>query len=143
MVRVGLTDSSKRSFEVYGTPQHIMRCVAVASVLALLLLMPAAASQSLARDAPNCLERDIDQLLNSLSLDNGVCVKVDLGTLQPGDVYEVSVSIINDAIDLLFFDQNQILTYDADNLIVLNSIKLFPRRMPLAHIPSIGKSLLQ
>tara|TARA_B100000674_G_scaffold127406_1_gene98188 strand:- start:1712 stop:4261 length:2550 start_codon:yes stop_codon:yes gene_type:complete len=112
-VRVGLTDSSKRSFEVYGTPQHIMRCVAVASVLALLLLMPAAASQSLARDAPNCLERDIDQLLNSLSLDNGVCVKVDLGTLQPGDVYEVSVSIINDAIDLLFFDQNQILTYDA------------------------------
>ena len=110
---VGFVDSSKRSFEVYGTLQRVMRCTALAAFLVLLLLMPAASSQTSARDAPNCLERDIDQLLNSISVDSGVCVKVDLGTLQPGDVYDVSVSIINDEIDLLFFDQNQILTYDA------------------------------
>ena len=59
------------------------------------------------------MDRDIEQLLNSVTVDNTVCVKVNLGTLQPGDVYEFSVSIINDAIDVLFFDQNQILTYDA------------------------------
>ncbi|MCH2648879.1 MAG: PKD domain-containing protein [Candidatus Poseidoniaceae archaeon] len=110
---VGIVDSSKRSFEVYGTLQRVMRCTALAAFLVLLLLMPAVSSQTSGRDAPNCLERDIDQLLNSISVDSGVCVKVDLGTLQPGDVYDVSVSIINDEIDLLFFDQNQILTYDA------------------------------
>ena len=110
---VGFVDSSKRSFEVYGTLQRVMRCTALAAFLVLLLLMPLASSQTSGRDAPNCLERDIDQLLNSISVDSGVCVKVDLGTLQPGDVYDVSVSIINDEIDLLFFDQNQILTYDA------------------------------
>ena len=110
---VGIVDSSKRSFEVHGTLQRIMRCTALAAFLVLLLLMPAVSSQTSGRDAPNCLERDIDQLLNSISVDSGVCVKVDLGTLQPGDVYDVSVSIINDEIDLLFFDQNQILTYDA------------------------------
>ncbi|DAC58835.1 MAG TPA: hypothetical protein D7I03_05030, partial [Candidatus Poseidoniales archaeon] len=110
---VGFVDSSKRSFEVYGTLQRVMRCTALATFLVLLLLMPAVSSQTSGRDAPNCLERDIDQLLNSISVDSGVCVKVDLGTLQPGDVYDVSVSIINDEIDLLFFDQNQILTYDA------------------------------
>ena len=110
---VGFVDSSKRSFEVYGTLPRVMRCTALAAFLVLLLLMPLASSQTSGRDAPNCLERDIDQLLNSISVDSGVCVKVDLGTLQPGDVYDVSVSIINDEIDLLFFDQNQILTYDA------------------------------
>ena len=110
---VGHADSSKRSFEVYGPLQRYMRCTAIATLLILLLLMPAASSQTSGRDGPNCLDRDIDQLLNSLAVDSSVCVKVNLGTLQPGDVYEVSVSIINDAIDVLFFDQNQILTYDA------------------------------
>ena len=110
---VGHADSSKRSFEVYGPLQRYMRCTAIATLLFLLLLMPAASSQTSGRDGPNCLDRDIDQLLNSVSVDSSVCVKVNLGTLQPGDVYEVSVSIINDAIDVLFFDQNQILTYDA------------------------------
>ena len=109
---VGYVDSSKRSFEVYGALQRYMRCTAIASLLVLLLLMPAASSQTSGRDGPNCLERDIGQLLNSVTVDSSVCVKVNLGTLQPGDVYEVSVSIINDAIDVLFFDQNQILTYD-------------------------------
>ena len=110
---VGHADSSKRSFEVYGPLQRYMRCTAIATLLVLLLLMPAASSQTSGRDGPNCLDRDIDQLLNSVSVDSSVCVKVNLGILQPGDVYEVSVSIINDAIDVLFFDQNQILTYDA------------------------------
>ncbi len=109
----GLAESSKRSFQVYGTLQRRMRCTAIAALLVLLLLMPMASSQTSARDAPNCLDRDISQLLNSVSVDSSVCVKINLGTLQPGEVYDVSISIINDAIDVLFFDQNQILTYDA------------------------------
>ena len=110
---VGHVDSLKRSFQVCGPLQRDMRCTAIVTVLVLLLMMPAATAQTAGRDGPNCLDRDIEQLLNSVTVDNTVCVKVNLGTLQPGDVYEVSVSIINDAIDVLFFDQNQILTYDA------------------------------
>ena len=110
---VGRVDSLKRSFEVCGALQRNMRCTAIATVLVLLLVMPAAAAQTSGRDGPNCLDRDIGQLLNSVTVDSSVCVKVNLGSLEPGDVYEVSVSIINDAIDVLFFDQNQILTYDA------------------------------
>ena len=110
---VGRVDSLKRSFEVYGALQRNMRCTAIATVLVLLLLMPATVAQTSGRDGPNCLDRDIGQLLNSVTVDSSVCVKVNLGNLEPGDVYEVSVSIINDAIDVLFFDQNQILTYDA------------------------------
>jgi len=70
-------------------------------------------AQTSGRAGPNCLDRNIGSITNTLTVDDGVCIKVNLGNLQPGDVYDVSVSIINDAIDLLFFEQNQILPYDA------------------------------
>ncbi len=109
---VGHVDSLKRSFQVCGPLQRNMRCTAIATVLVLLLMMPAATAQTAGRDGPNCDGYDIGQLLNSVEVQNNACVKVNLGTLQPGDVYEVSISIIDDAIDVLFFDQNQIITYE-------------------------------
>ena len=90
-----------------------MRCTAVACLLVFVLLMPMASSQTAGRDAPNCLELNANQLQNTITVDAGVCAKVNLGVLQPGDVYDISISIINDTVDVLFFDQNQILTYDA------------------------------
>ena len=74
----GLAESSKRSFQVYGTLQRRMRCTAIAALLVLLLLMPMASSQTSARDAPNCLDRDISQLFNSVSVDSSVCVTGNL-----------------------------------------------------------------
>ena len=109
----GIVDSSKRSFQVRGSNQRTMRCSVLAFVMVLLLLVPLAAAQTAARDGPNCLEINTEQLQNSISVDGGKCIKVNLGLLESGDVYEVSISIINDAIDVLFFDQNQVLTYDA------------------------------
>ena len=109
----GRADSLKRSFQVYVTLQRNMRCATIAVMLVAILLAPSAVAQPSGRDGPNCLDRQIDNILNTVTVDDGVCVKVDLGALQPGDVYEVSISIISDGIDLLFFDQNQILTYDA------------------------------
>ena len=109
----GCADSLKRSFQVYVTLQPNMRCATIAVMLVAILLAPSALAQPSGRDGPNCLDRQIDNILNTVTVDDGVCVKVDLGALQPGDVYEVSISIISDGIDLLFFDQNQILTYDA------------------------------
>lgn len=109
----GQSDSLMRSFEVCGIYQPNMRCTAVACLLILLLMAPLVSSQTAGRAGPNCLELETNQLQNSISVDDNVCFKVNLGVLQPGDVYDVSLSIINDAIDVLFFDQNQILTYDA------------------------------
>ncbi|MFL2881786.1 MAG: hypothetical protein ACJ0CN_01275 [Candidatus Poseidoniaceae archaeon] len=109
----GRADSLKRSFQVYVTLQRTMRCATIAVMLVAILLAPSVTAQPSGRDGPNCLDRQIDNILNTVTVDDGVCVKVDLGALQPGDVYEVSISIISDGIDLLFFDQNQILTYDA------------------------------
>ena len=113
VMMAGRVDSLKRSFQVYVTLQPNMRCATIAVMLVAILLAPSATAQPSGRDGPNCLDRQIDNILNTVTVDDGVCVKVNLGALQPGDVYDVSVSIISDGIDLLFFDQNQILTYDA------------------------------
>ena len=90
-----------------------MRCRIIAVLIVGILLAPSVMAQTSGRAGPNCLDRNIGSITNALKVDDGVCIKVNLGNLQPGDVYDVSVSIINDAIDLLFFEQNQILPYDA------------------------------
>ena len=93
-------------------PQN-MRCAALTSLLLLLLLAPIVTASTGGRDAPNCTELEIAQVSTSIAVSDAECIKISLGNLQPGDVYDVSVSVINDALDVLFFDQNQILTYDA------------------------------
>ena len=37
---------------------------------------------------------------------------VDLGLLTPGDVYDLSIIVVDDAIDLLFFDENSVQPYE-------------------------------
>ena len=36
----------------------------------------------------------------------------DLGLLTPGDVYDLSIIVVDDAIDLLFFDENSVQPYE-------------------------------
>ena len=43
---------------------------------------------------------------------DGECVVVDLGILQPGDVYDMSLIVVDDAVDLLLFDQNGLQPYE-------------------------------
>ena len=93
-------------------PQN-MRCAALTSLLLLLLLAPIVTASTGGRDAPDCTELEIAQVSTSIAVSDAECIKISLGNLQPGDVYDVSVSVINDALDVLFFDQYQILTYDA------------------------------
>ena len=91
-----------------------MRCRLVAILMVSLLLIPAATSQTSGRDEPNCAPPlNISQISNVLTIDGGVCVIIDLGVLQPGDVYDFDLFIVDDAIDFLLFDQTGILTYDA------------------------------
>ena len=89
-----------------------MRCQLLAALLLCMILSPIAMAQTEGRAPPSCSESNFADISNSLSLDAGLCWKMNLGTLQPGDVYEVEINIINDAIDVLFFDQSTIQPYD-------------------------------
>ncbi len=98
---------------MHEAEQRFMRCQFVVALLFCMILAPGISAQTEGRAPPSCLERNIADISNSLSLDAGVCWKLNLGSLQPGDVYEAEIFIINDAIDMLFFDQSSIQSYDS------------------------------
>ena len=104
----GLIDSIKRIVEVWRTKQRDMRCQFIVAILLCMIISPCVSAQTEGRAPPGCLERNIEDISNSISVDSGLCWKINLGTLQPGDVYDVEINIINDAIDMLFFDQNSV-----------------------------------
>ena len=85
----------------------------VAMGLALLLMAaPLSVHGDAGRAAPECLSQSAASLPPSLAIDPDVCVIVDLGVLTPGDVYDLSIIVVDDAIDLLFFDENSIQPYE-------------------------------
>ncbi len=89
-----------------------MRCQFIVAILLCMIISPCVSAQTEGRAPPGCLERNVDDISNSISVDSGLCWKINLGTLQPGDVYDIEINIINDAIDMLFFDQNSVQSYD-------------------------------
>ncbi len=88
-----------------------MRLVPVALVL-LLALVPLHGAADAGRAAPGCLTRALDDLAATVDVDSGVCIIVDLGVLTPGDVHDVEAIIVDDPIDLLFFDENGVQPYE-------------------------------
>ena len=78
----------------------------------LLLAAPLTAQADVGRAAPGCLTQTSETLPSTLDIDPDVCVIVDLGTLQPGDVYDLSIIVVDDALDVLFFDENSIQPYE-------------------------------
>ena len=89
-----------------------MRCQFLVAILLCMIISPVASGETEGRAPPMCSESNIADISNSLSLDANLCWKMNLGTLQPGDVYEVEINIITDAIDVLFFNQGSIQSYD-------------------------------
>jgi len=78
----------------------------VAAVLVLMLcvsLAPLASSTS-ARAAPSCSSESATTFASQVPVDDGECVELALGLLTPGDVYEITVLVIDDALDVLVFD---------------------------------------
>lgn len=78
----------------------------------LLLAAPLTVQADDGRAAPSCLTQTPETLPSTLDIDPGVCVIVDLGALQPGDVYDLSIIVVDDALDVLFFDENSIQPYE-------------------------------
>ena len=89
-----------------------MRCATVVLMLLLVACVPSTALAAQGRDAPGCLTQSATTLPPTIDIDPDVCIIVDLGVLSPGDVYAMNVVIVNDAIDLLFFDENGIQPYE-------------------------------
>jgi len=63
------------------------------------------------RDAPQCLSVTESTLSSQVAVANDACMRFDLGTLQPGDVYEFSITVIDDALDVLVFDESGLQPY--------------------------------
>lgn len=83
----------------------------IALILVAMMIWPSAIAAESGRATPNCLQQDISSIPGSISIDGDVCVKVDLGQLQPGDVYQFDTTILQ-PIDLLIFDENGVQAYD-------------------------------
>ena len=89
-----------------------MRWLTAWSLVVLLLVAPLSVHADNGRDAPTCSSASVQTLPPTLNVDADACIVVDLGVLQPGDVYEMSLIVVDDAVDLLFFDQNGIQPYE-------------------------------
>ncbi len=89
-----------------------MRWVSALLLVTVLALAPLSVMADSGRAAPDCVSISASNLQPTMDVDPDVCVIVDLGVLMPGDVYDLSVIVVNDAIDLLFFDENGIQPYE-------------------------------
>ena len=63
------------------------------------------------RDAPQCLSVSESTLSSQVLVANDACMRFDLGTLQPGDVFEFSITVIDDSLDVLVFDESGLQPY--------------------------------
>ena len=88
-----------------------MRWLTAWALVLLLFAAPMGVQADQGRAAPSCLTQDGASLPPTIDIDPDVCVIVDLGVLQPGDVYEMSIIVVNDAIDLLFVDEKTQLNF--------------------------------
>ena len=109
---VGLPDSSFHIIQVGDEQQQAMRSSVCVAMLFIMLLVPPSAFADSGRAAPNCTETTVAAFSSADAISDGECVKVSLGVLMPGDVFDININIIDDAMDVLVFDQNTIQPYD-------------------------------
>ena len=112
MAKVGVNEAIEQIFESKNSEAASMRIgLGYLVVIALLatLLTPIAASEG--RAAPSCTTYDINSIPSIIDVVDGSCVIVELGQLESGSVHEFEFIIVDDALDILFFDENSIQGY--------------------------------
>ena len=79
----------------------------VIAVLIIMLCVPLApfASSTSGRATPSCTSESASTFASQVPVDDGECVELSLGLLTPGDVYEITILVIDDALDVLVFDE--------------------------------------
>tara|TARA_B110000444_G_scaffold224352_1_gene227481 strand:+ start:17039 stop:19492 length:2454 start_codon:yes stop_codon:yes gene_type:complete len=76
------------------------------------MLIPASSLATEGRAEPGCLNDTPASFSSATVIGDGACVKINLGLLTPGDVYDLSIIVSQDELDILVFDQNSIQPYD-------------------------------
>ena len=89
-----------------------MRSSLFVALLLCVMLIPASSLATEGRAEPNCLNDTPAGFSSSTVIGNGACIKVSLGTLTPGDVFDLSIIVSEGELDVLVFDQNSIQPYD-------------------------------
>ena len=87
-----------------------MRACVLIGVLMCSVMIPGVHATE-GRDAPDCLSVDATMLSSQVAVANDACMRLNLGTLQPGEVYEFSITVIDDALDVLVFDESGLQPY--------------------------------
>ncbi len=89
-----------------------MRSAVFVALLLCTMLLPATAIAIEGREQPNCLNDTPEAFSSATVIGDGNCIKINLGVLTPGDVYDLSIIVSQDALDVLVFDQNSVQPYD-------------------------------
>ncbi|MBT7262340.1 MAG: hypothetical protein HN883_00325, partial [Euryarchaeota archaeon] len=89
-----------------------MRSSVIVASLLMLMLIPASSLATEGRAEPNCLNDTPAAFSSATVIGDGTCIKINLGILTPGDVYDLSIIVSQDELDILFFDQNSVQPYD-------------------------------
>ena len=83
---------------------HSRKAIAVLTLLLCVSLMPLVSSTS-GRAIPSCSSESASTFPSQVPVDDGECVELSLGLLTPGDVYDIEIFVIDDALDVLVFDE--------------------------------------
>ena len=97
-----------------------MRSSIFVALLLCMMLIPASSLATESRaEGPNCLDDTPGSFSSSIVIGDSTCIKVNLGVLTPGDVFDLSIIVSGQGangegeLDVLMFNQNTILSYDS------------------------------
>ena len=93
----------------------MQRRIIVTLILTSLILSALPAhSETSGRAGDNCAQVSLASISTAVAIDDGNCVVVPLGELTPQSVWSADLLIIDDEIDVFFFDAQGIIPYDLD-----------------------------
>ena len=100
---------------------RVMQRSSVVLMVLLLLTTSAPAIDAAGKGVISCAPAELDDLPSSWDIDDGTCVRIDLGTLSPGDTLSFDVSTDTN-IDILLFSGSSISVYQNEQNYRLDSV---------------------
>ena len=100
---------------------RVMQRSSVVLMVLLLLTTSAPAIDAAGKGVISCAPAELDDLPSSWDIDDGTCVRIDLGTLSPGDTLSFDVSSDTN-IDILLFSGSSISVYQNEQNYRLDSV---------------------
>lgn len=114
MAMAGRVEADEQIFESKNDEATFMR-IGVATLMVVMFafsVFSPIASADGGREAPTCTSLQIAFVPSILDVDDGACIIIELGQLESGTVHEFEFIIVDDALDILFFDENSIQVYE-------------------------------